>query len=527
MTIGDNIYNLRRKSKMSQEEFAELFGVSRQAVQKWENNASLPEITKLMEISKHFAVSIDSLLMERNRRTLDDLRIQNDIMPNYEKITSWEFYGSGIEDEYKQAFDEGLDIEGYKSLFEAIAGLPQNEIKKELADVIQKIVNNAPYRNTYKYVEPSTLNEIKELRKAFVFENNAKTTFSEDNVYGAWMGRTCGCMLGKTVEGIRTDELIPFLKETGNYPMTRYITSNDLKKVDLSKYNFDFSHREYADNIAAMPIDDDTNYTVLSQIIFEKYGKNFTAENVADAWLKYQAKDSYCTAERIAFCNLVKGYLPPQTAIHKNPYREWIGAQIRADYWGYINPGNPERAAEMAYTDASISHIKNGIYGEMFIAASIAAAAETTDIKSILLSGLGQIPHTSRLYEAVMSIIDKYENGISQKQCFNYIHSQYNEFEGYGWCHTIPNAMIVAAALLYGNGDFGTSVCMAVETGFDTDCNGATVGSILGMSNGIKSIDKKWSTPFCDTLKTSIFGVGDVKLSEMAKTTMKHIEQNR
>lgn len=87
--------------------------------------------------------------------------------------------------------------------------------------------------------------------------------------------------------------------------------------------------------------------------------------------------------------------------------------------------------------------------------------------------------------------------------------------------------MIVVASLLYGNGDFGKSVCMAVETGFDTDCNGATVGSILGMSNGIKSIDKKWSTPFNDTLKTSIFGIGDIKISEIVKTTMKHIEKNK
>lgn len=526
MTFGDNIYNLRRKNKMSQEEFAELFCVSRQAVQKWENNLSFPEVTTLLKIAKYFAVSIDSLLMQRSRRTLDDLCVQNDIAPTYEKIMGWEFYGAGIGDEYKQSFDEGLDVEEYKRLFEAVEQLPQNAIKKELADIIQKIVINAPYRDDYKYIEPSDLEEIKRLRRTIESDNCAKTVFSEDNIYGAWMGRVCGCMLGKTVEGIRTDELIPFLKETNNYPMTRYIANADLKNVDLSRYNFNFLHRAYADKIDSMPVDDDTNYTVLSQIIFEEYGSNFTAENVAQAWLKYQPKDAYCTAERVAFCNFVKGYFPPQSAIHKNPYREWIGAQIRADYWGYINPGNPEKAAETAYIDASISHIKNGIYGEMFIAASIAAAAETNDIKSILLSGLGQIPYTSRLYEAVMSVIDNFENGITQKECFKHIHSKYDEFDGYGWCHTIPNAMIVAASLLYGNGNFGKSICMAVETGFDTDCNGATVGSILGMANGIKSIDKKWSKPFNDTLKTSIFNVGNVKISQIAKTTMKHIEKN-
>ena len=83
--------------------------------------------------------------------------------------------------------------------------------------------------------------------------------------------------------------------------------------------------------------------------------------------------------------------------------------------------------------------------------------------------------------------------------------------------------MIVAAALLYGNGDYGKSICMAVETGFDTDCNGATVGSILGMANGIKSIPEYWTKPINDTLHTTIFGVGTVKISDMAKKTLKHM----
>jgi ADP-ribosylglycohydrolase len=84
--------------------------------------------------------------------------------------------------------------------------------------------------------------------------------------------------------------------------------------------------------------------------------------------------------------------------------------------------------------------------------------------------------------------------------------------------------MVDAAALLYGKGDFGRSICMAVETGFDTDCNGATVGSILGLAMGAEGIPSYWTEPFQDTLHTSVFGIGTVKISDRVKLTMKHIK---
>lgn len=543
MQFANRIYNLREKEKMSQEEFAEIFGVSRQAVQKWENGTSLPDISKITEISKYFGISIDYLLLGRSSRMSEELMLNTNVFPAFEDIPDWEFYASSIMDEYRQSVDEGLDVEEYKALFEAVARLPKNSIKKDLGDIIHKIVTGTSYKKDYKYNEPSQLSEIKKLRKdlnelveiscvEISCDNNEnhkdiKTDLSvlKDKIYGAWYGRVSGCMLGKTVEGIRYSELTRFLTETDNYPMNRYILKSDLNKVDLSEYNYDFPSRRYADDIDGMPMDDDTNYTVIGQKIIEEYTKDFTPLNVIETWCRCQSKDAYCTAERVAFCNYIKGYRPPNTAIYKNPYREWIGAQIRGDYWGYINPGDPEKAAEMAWRDASISHIKNGIYGEMFVAAMIAVAAETSDLKKIILTGLSQIPYTSRLYEEIMQIIDKHSKGETQKQVFEYIHKRYNEGESYGWVHTISNAMIVTAALLFGEGDFGKSICMAVETGFDTDCNGATVGSILGIANGIDSIGKEWTDPFNDKLETSIFGLEKVKISDMAEKTLLHIKE--
>ena len=444
------------------------------------------------------------------------------IKPNYEKIHDWESYSSALMTEYRQSMEEGLDIEAYKDIFAAVAKLPKGEIKKQFGDVLFNVVYQAKQQEGYKYEEPSDLAGIRALRKPHKID---KTTVEglEDKIRGAWYGRICGCMLGKTVEGIRTNELVPFLKETDNYPMHRYIYRSDLKEENLKKYKYPLASRDYADEIDGMPADDDTNYVVMAQEVIEKYGKDFTPYHMSRAWIASQKKDAYCTAERVAYCHFINGFEPPQSAIYQNPYREWIGAQIRGDYFGYINPGNPELAAEMAWRDASISHIKNGIYGEMFISAMLAVAAVTNDIEDIILGGLAEIPYTSRLYEAVIEVLKDYKEGLSQQDCFAKIHTKYNEHDEHDWCHTISNALIVVAALLYGQSDYGKSICMSVEVGFDTDCNAATVGSILGMANGIDCIPEYWTKPINDRLYTDIFGVGAVKISDRIEMTLKHV----
>ena len=521
MEIGQSIYKIRNNAKLTQEQFAEMFGVSQQAVQKWESGGAVPDIEKIVKIAKYFDISLDSLVMGNDNRLVEDMNKSEILKPQYKNIHDWEFYSSNLMTEYQQSVDEGLDIEAYKEVFYSVSMLPKGEIKKRLGDVV-----SAKTKDGYPYVEPSDLEQIQMIRRGADEKYPYDKNKLDDKIYGAWLGRICGCMLGKSVEGIRTNDLIPFLKETKNYPMYRYIHRSDFQNMDLAKYKFNFAGRVYADEIDGMPVDDDTNYVVLAQKIIEKYGRDFTPYDVSRAWIAYQGKDAYCTAERVAFCNFVKGYAPPQSAIYKNPYREWIGAQIRGDYFGYINPGDPKLAAEMAWRDASISHVKNGIYGEMFVAAMLAIAATTNSIEEIISGGLAEIPQTSRLYESVMSILDSYKSGVSEQNCFKMIHEKYDEHSGHDWCHTISNAMIVVAALLYGEGDFSKSICMAVETGFDTDCNGATVGSILGMANGKETISEAWSAPINNKLHTSIFGVGTVNISDCVEKTLSHIENS-
>ena len=62
LELGERIYNLRKRSALSQEEFADRLGVSRQAVSKWETGQSVPDSEKAAAMAKFFGVSLDYLL---------------------------------------------------------------------------------------------------------------------------------------------------------------------------------------------------------------------------------------------------------------------------------------------------------------------------------------------------------------------------------------------------------------------------------------------------------------------------------
>jgi len=70
MSFGENLQTIRRKNQLSQEELAEMLGVSRQAVSKWELGEGYPEVDKLLILSKKLNVSLDSLMAEENTTTV-------------------------------------------------------------------------------------------------------------------------------------------------------------------------------------------------------------------------------------------------------------------------------------------------------------------------------------------------------------------------------------------------------------------------------------------------------------------------
>ncbi len=318
-------------------------------------------------------------------------------------MPGWDNLKTLVDYEFTQSREEGRDLRDEDALRDEFNAAESDESK--LLELWEKLLS-LPMRDDYAFDEPSDLETIKALRIAaprrFAINDDPKILF--DKMHGAWLGRCAGCALGKPVEGFmgahnglsskeRIKTYLTAIDES-EYPLRDYFPQTSPAENQTGKVGCPLSTRE---KIAFMESDDDIRYTVIGQIIMRQKGPDFTTGDVANAWLNHLPYKMVCTAETQAYRNLVNRYEWHMrssdnidwnwVATNQNPYREWIGAQIRADSWGYAAPGNPELAADFAWRDARLSHVKNGIYGEMFCAAMIAAAFALDEAKSHHRSG--------------------------------------------------------------------------------------------------------------------------------------------
>ncbi|MDT0317598.1 ADP-ribosylglycohydrolase family protein [Streptomyces millisiae] len=346
----------------------------------------------------------------------------------------------------------------------------------------------------------------------------------ETRLHAGWLGRAVGCVLGKPVEKLPLAAIRAIGRATGNWPLDTWFTARGLpaELAAAHPWNRRSAANSLAENIDGAPEDDDLNYPLLGLLLLHRHGHGFDTADVAGLWLDELPAGRTFTAERVAYRNLLAGWEPPATATHHNPFREWIGALIRADVYGYTHPGDPAGAAELAYRDAVLSHSANGVYGAMFAAAAIAAAAGGgVDVHGCLRAGLAVVPAESRLAEAVrfgVATARELPAAADFDAVVDRLHARYGDHH---WVHVLPNAALLAAALTHADGDFTASVCRAVSGGWDTDSNGATAGSLAGLLAGApEALPARWTAPLKNRLATSIAGFDGIGFDELAALTL-------
>jgi ADP-ribosylglycohydrolase len=424
----------------------------------------------------------------------------------------------GLRDEIVELDDSNSDSERIRSLQAALVALP-----------------HAP---DFPYVQPHDLKSIRRERPRGSRQLDMDLSDEEllDRFHGAWIGRACGCALGKPVEllalfgGDRPTKIMDANGPKGRREIRGYLERRDQWPLDFYFSGLDVGDGVSLDSVASqrehiayMEADDDIHYTLVALRVLETKGREFAWSDVADTWNECIPAAYLFTAEALAMLsyNYERARSWPSTQAehvgtntHCNPFREWIGAQIRADGWGYACPGNPELAAELAWRDASWTHTANGIYGAMFFAAVIAASFVEKDPIRLAEIGLSEIPRRSRLAEAVNEALGWLSECNSAEAFMDRLEAAHPTLHP---VHTVNNALVVLMSLFYGGMDLHPTVCTAVMGGLDTDCNGATAGSIVGAASGYQKLDSPLIEPLHDSIKPRVIGFQDITMHELAR----------
>jgi ADP-ribosylglycohydrolase len=403
--------------------------------------------------------------------------------------------------------------------FEKITGMLRQyaEIKRNFGALgVAKILANAESAlldalNTIKALpadpgmasrEPDDLDSILRLRpegpRRFWTQLNAEKY--RERLEGAFIGRLAGCTLGAPVEMFSVLKMQNLARETGEmFPPTdywKYCPDPFTKRYGVSP--IESYTRGKMDGV---PVDDDIAYTVLGLLIMEEFGPDFRTGEVGKAWKKYLPLA--CGPEGIVLDRLRKGCAAEEAAEEENPYWEGLGANIRSDPWGYLAPGWPERAAQMAYHDASLSHRRQGVYSAMFFAAAISAAFAVDDPREVFEIALTEIPADSAMAQGVRWALGEAPRIKDHRQARLMVDERFGHL--HAW-HAVPNACLTIWGVTIGGRDFTRVIGETVAMGWDNDCTAATAGSICGAAIGKNGIPEHWYRNFNNCLHSYLIG---------------------
>lgn len=418
-----------------------------------------------------------------------------------------------VSDEIEQREQTGYDVA------DAAAALAQTdpEDSARLEEIYAGLIE-APRTGAWDYEEPDDLPGILEtLAPAAAHPSAYPDDPLDDKVLGGWLGRIAGCNLGKPVEWgphWTSDHIRTYLEHADAYPLRDYFPVLDpMPGIYELRENWPETTRG---NVDGGSRDDDIDYPILGLHLLETHGAAITPAVVGEAWLRLFPYRQIFTAERAAYLNLLHGIPAERAAGVRNPYREWIGALIRGDAFGWVNPGRPRDAMQLAFQDAALSHTANGIYGELWSAALVAEAFTAETTADAFAASLAHVPPRSRLAEALSDVDAMRRRGLTWEEALASIQARYRH---YSWVHTIPNAALIAAGLLWGDNDYAATVGLTVMGGWDTDSNGATAGSVAGVVLGAQALPRHFVDPLRDRTRSAVFGFDDSRISELAGRT--------
>lgn len=286
-----------------------------------------------------------------------------------------------------------------------------------------------------------------------------------DRIYGCWMGKNIGGTLGGPYEGRQEIQDVKGYITPAGEPMPN----------------------------------DDLDLQLVWLKAFQEHGpRGLNSHVLGEYWLDFVPPD--WNEYGICKSNMRAGLLPPLSGTYRNHWKNSNGAWIRSEIWACLAPGCPDLAIRYAFEDASVDHgVSEGTFAELFTASVESAAFVTTDPAELLQIGLSHIPPDCRVARSVKLAMDSHAKGLEWRKARELIVEDSRDL---GWFQAPANVAFFVVGWLYGDGDFGKSLQIAIGCGDDTDCTGATLGSIFGIIGGRKTIPEEWTKPIGDRIMT-------------------------
>lgn len=226
-----------------------------------------------------------------------------------------------------------------------------------------------------------------------------------------------------------------------------------------------------------------------------------------------------------------QGVIPPATGdpSYNNASSFNLSGQFCTESYGLIAPGMPREAADIGIHYAHIAVSGEPIQAAQYWTTLISLNAfHQGPVEELIEEALKSVDPASAMAEVVTDVINAYrENRGNWEKGRQVIYNKWVVERKWNGNSTPSNGGMVLLSLLYGKGDFYTTLQYAMAMGLDADCNAATAGAVTGVNTGFRKIATLpgFNMPDIYKNKTRPQLPAEMKISEQAEMLMRICER--
>lgn len=253
----------------------------------------------------------------------------------------------------------------------------------------------------------------------------------------------------------------------------------------------------------SMLANDDLDLQVVWLEVLRTKGLPVNRHDLTGGWLAHIR--CLCDEYGVVMRNAKHGLYPPLSGSYDNKCTSGMGSVIRTEIWAALAPGDPDLAVALALEDASCDHADDGIDATAFMAAFESCAYTESDVSKIFERAISYLPENGRVATMLRNVIKRWK---TCKDPFKLRREILRDYFVMNWTDVGINLSWILIGLLDGMEEsdikkrVSRGMCTAVSLGHDTDCTGATLGSIWGILYP-DGFEERWTKPLGNQLVLS------------------------